>query len=308
MFLRVNGRTPLLVVMAAAVLCPGCETNSLPPAVAASSAPPSASTSTPAPAPAPAPNVPEAKSFTTSGPLVAEQQADVGAERDGRIVEIAVQIGDRVQAGQLLARFDDRMLQAACAAQKARMAAAQAEVRNWKAEQESARADLRRADALLKDHILSTENWEISKYKVDETTAQVDRYESEQAAAEADLNATQIQLDQSRILAPFTGVVGRSSVRADQQVKTGDALFWITAEAPLHVLFTVPETLMASFTVGKPLELTTADYPGLQQQGRIYRISPVVDPASGSLQVIGAVDHPSPLLKPGMTMQVRLAP
>ncbi|MGB6728715.1 MAG: hypothetical protein WBE74_22675, partial [Terracidiphilus sp.] len=101
MFLRVNGRTPLLVVMAAAVLCPGCETNSLPPAVAASSAPPSASTSTPAPAPAPAPNVPEAKSFTTSGPLVAEQQADVGAERDGRIVEIAVQIGDRVQAGQL---------------------------------------------------------------------------------------------------------------------------------------------------------------------------------------------------------------
>ncbi|MGB6724778.1 MAG: efflux RND transporter periplasmic adaptor subunit, partial [Terracidiphilus sp.] len=185
---------------------------------------------------------------------------------------------------------------------------AQAEVRNWKAEQESARADLRRADALLKDHILSTENWEISKYKVDETTAQVDRYESEQAAAEADLNATQIQLDQSRILAPFTGVVGRSSVRADQQVKTGDALFWITAEAPLHVLFTVPETLMASFTVGKPLELTTADYPGLQQQGRIYRISPVVDPASGSLQVIGAVDHPSPLLKPGMTMQVRLAP
>jgi RND family efflux transporter MFP subunit len=252
--------------------------------------------------------VPEAKSFTTSGPLVAEQQADVGAERDGRIVEIAVQIGDHVRAGQLLARLDDRMLQASCAAQKARIAAAQADVRNWKAEQESARADLRRADALLKDHILSQENWEVSKYKVDETTAQVERYESEQAAAEADLNATEIQLDQSRIVAPFAGVVGRSSVRADQQVKAGDAPFWITAEAPLHVLFTVPETMIASFTVGKPLELTTADYPGLQQKGRIFRVSPVVDPASGSIQVIGAVDRPSPLLKPGMTMQVRLAP
>jgi len=290
--------------MAAAVLSTGCETSSSPPAVAASSAP----LSNAAPAPAPAPNTPEAKSFTTSGPLVAEQQADLSAGRDGRIVEIAVQIGDHVKAGQLMARLDDRMLQAACAAQKARIAAAQAEVRNWKAEQESARADLRRADALLKDHILSQENWEVSKYKVDETTAQVERYESEQAAAEAELNATQIQLDQSRIVAPFVGVVGRSSARPDQQVKAGDALFWITAEAPLHVLFTVPETLMASFTMGKPLELTTADYPGLQQKGRIFRVSPVVDPASGSVQVIGAVDHPSRLLKPGMTMQVRLAP
>jgi RND family efflux transporter MFP subunit len=306
MDLRLNARNSLLVAMAAAVLSTGCETNSAPPIVAASAAPPSASM--PASAPAPAPGVPEAKSFTTSGPLVAEQQADVGAERDGRIIEVAVQIGDRVRAGQLLARFDDRMLQAACAAQKAHMAAAQAEVRDWKAEQESARADLRRADVLLQEKILSQENWEVSKYKVDETTAQVERYESEQAAAEADLNATQVQLDQSRIVAPFAGVVGRSSVRLDQQVKAGDALFWITAGAPLHVLFTVPETLMAAFTVGKPLLLTTADYPGLQQQGHIFRVSPVVDPASGSVQVIGAVDHASPLLKPGMQMQVRLAP
>jgi RND family efflux transporter MFP subunit len=247
-------------------------------------------------------------SFTAYGPLVAEQQADVGAERDGRIVEVDAQIGDRVRAGQLLARLDDRMLQAACAAQKARIAAAQAEVRNWKAEQESARADLRRADALLEDHILSQENWEVSKYKVDETTAQVDRYESEQAAAEADLNATQVALDQSRIVAPFGGVVGRVSARADQQVKQGDNLFWVTAEAPLRVLFTVPESAMRKFTVGSALELTTPDYPGLHQAGHVLRLSPVIDPASASIQVIGAVDRPSPLLKPGMSMQVRLAP
>jgi multidrug efflux pump subunit AcrA (membrane-fusion protein) len=64
---------------------------------------------------------------------------------------------------------------------------------------------------------------------------------------------------------------------------------------------------MASFTKGAPLDITTADFPGLHQLGRILRVSPVVDPASGSVQVIGAVEHPSPLLKPGMTMQVRLA-
>jgi len=97
-------------------------------------------------------------------------------------------------------------------------------------------------------------------------------------------------------------------VRPAQEVKPGDVLFWVTAEAPLQVLFTVPETSMAAFSTGKLLDLTTVDYPGLHQQGRIVRVSPVVDPASGSVQVIGALERASRLLKPGMSMQVRLAP
>ncbi|MBV8673588.1 MAG: efflux RND transporter periplasmic adaptor subunit [Acidobacteriaceae bacterium] len=288
----------------------GCDSNTPSSAAAASGAPSSQVAAIPAatvPGSTSTMNATDSKSFITTGPLVAEQQADVGAERDGRVVEIAVQIGDRVKTGQLLAKLDDRMLRAACDEQKARITAAQAEVRNRKAELESAQADLHRADVLLKEKILSQENWEVSKYKVDEDTAQVERYQSEEAAAEAELASTIVQLEQSRLVAPFAGVIGRSSVRPDQQVKAGDSLFWITAESPLRVLFTVPETMMTSFIVGKRLDLTTADYPDLHQEGRIHRVSPVVDPASGSVQVIGALDHPSPRLKPGMTMQVRLA-
>ncbi len=304
MQLRLNRWNPLLVAVAAALFSTGCETNSAPPMVAASTTPASSS----APAAVPAPNVSDARNFTTSGPLVAEQQADVSAEREGRIVEIDVQIGDHVPAGRLLAKLDDRLLRAACDAQNARLASAKAQESEWQSEEQTARADLRRADEMRDDKIISEEIWEHAKYRVDETVAEVERYRSDESAAEADLAAANLQLAQSRIVAPFSGVIGRSSVRPDQQVKAGDVLFWITAEAPLHVLFTVPETLMASFTVGRPLELTTADYPGLHQVGRILRVSPVVDPASGSVQVIGAVDHASPLLKPGMTMQVRLAP
>ncbi len=289
---------------AAALLCVGCGPKSQTPGVVAADA----SIATPAPALPAAPAAPDAKSFTTTGPLVAEQQADVGAQRDGRVVEIAVQIGDRVQSGQLLARLDDRMLSAACDAQKARMASAKAQESEWESEELTAGADLRRADQMRDGKIISEEMWEHSKYRVDETVAEVDRYRSDESAAEAELAAANLQLAQSRIVAPFAGVVGRSSVRPDQQVKAGDVLFWITAEAPLRVLFTVPETLIGAFTAGKPLDLTTADYPGLHQTGRIFRVSPVVDPASGSVQVIGAVDHPSSLLKPGMTMQVHLAP
>ena len=294
--------------VAISFLCTGCDSH--PSAVDASAATASVipAKATPEAANSPVAEAPEPKSFSTSGPLVAEQQADIAAERNGRIVSVDVRIGDRVKKGQLLARLDDRSLRSACDSQKARMASAQAQLREWQAEQLTAESDLRRADAMRENKIISEENWEHAKYRVDETIAEVARFREEAAAADADLNSANLQLEQSRIVAPFAGVVGRSTVRASQEVKPGDVLFWITAEAPLQVLFTVPETAMGAFTTGKPLELTTADIPELHQQGRIARVSPVVDPASGSIQVIGAVVRPSPLLKPGMTMQVHLAP
>lgn len=249
-----------------------------------------------------------AKSFITSGPLVAEHQADVSAERDGRVVQVLVQIGDHVQRGELLARLDDRASRVACAARQAAVASLRAQVREWQAEQASGEADLRRADVMRKDNIISQENWEHVKAKLDETIAEVARYRADVAAAEQDLAAANLQLQQSSVVAPFTGVVGRASVREAQEVKTGDVLFWVTAEAPLRILFTVPESAMAAFPIGAKLQLTTGDYPDLRQRARIVRVSPVVDPASDSVQVIGAIPHPSPLLKPGMSMQVRLAP
>jgi RND family efflux transporter MFP subunit len=280
----------------------GCNSHTPPPAAAAAEVP------APAPAPAPAPPTSDPKSFTTTGPIVAEQQADIAAERSGRIATINVQIGDRVKAGQLLASLDDRLLRSQYESQKAHIASAQAQVHEWESEEETAKSDLRRADLMRNEKIVSEETWEHAKYRVDETIAEVNRYHSEEAAAEADLNSASIQLEQSRIVAPFAGVVGRSSVRPSQEVKAGDVLFWVTAEAPLRVLFTVPESSMAAFKTGKPLDLTTADYPGQHQAAHILRVSPVVDPASGSVQVIGAVDRPAAWLKPGMSTQIRLAP
>jgi membrane fusion protein, multidrug efflux system len=304
-----RNRAMICAMIAAALLCAGCDSH--PAAVDASAAP----ASSPAPAklasepPATSTTeMPASSAFTTTGPLVAEEQADIAAERNGRIVSINARIGDRVKKGQLLAQLDDRLLKSARDSQKARMGSAQAQFREWQAEQLTAEADLRRADAMRDAKIISVENWEHAKYRVDETIAEVSRFREEAAAAESDLTAANVQLEQSRIVAPFAGVVGRSTVRPSQEVKPGDVLFWITGEAPLQVLFTVPETAMGAFAPGKVLDLTTADYPELHQQGRIARVSPVVDPASGSIQVIGAVVHPSRLLKPGMTMQVRLAP
>ncbi|MGB6974816.1 MAG: efflux RND transporter periplasmic adaptor subunit [Terracidiphilus sp.] len=314
---RFRPASMLLLALAALVTLAGChakpktEASDRPaPSPAASAAPLAAAQRPHAQAPPAGLNTEErdALHFLTSGPLVAVNQADLSFDRDGRVVEIDVQMGDRVRKGQLLARLDDREAQAACKSQQARVASLKNQVREWQAEEEADRADLKRADVMLAEHIRSQEDWEHTKYKLDETIQEVARYHQDALAAEADLQAAQIALDQTRLIAPFDGIIGRSSIRMAQEAKKGDVLFWITAEAPLEVLFTVPESLMSSFHGGSRLLLTTLDYPQLRQRARILRVSPVVDPASGSIQVVGLVEDRSPLLKPGMTMQVQLQP
>ncbi len=248
--------------------------------------------------------VDEPTRFTTTGPLVADQQSDVAAERDGRVERVSVEIGDHVRRGQVLATLDDRTLRSAIASQTAHLASLRAQVREWESEEKMDGADLRRADQMRAEKILSEEGWEHVKYKLDEVTAEVARYKADVTSAEAEMEGTKLQVEQCRVVAPLTGVVGRRSVRLEQEVKKGDVLFWVTAESPLRILFTVPESAMGGFLVGAPLELTAAGYPGLRQVGHVLRVSPVVDPASDSVQVIGAVDKPAAGLKPGMSMQV----
>jgi RND family efflux transporter MFP subunit len=311
--LWISNRSICVLVVIAAVCClAGCTQGpSAPgPVLASSPAAPAADPpSNPAAvAPAGAPATGDGRAYTTVGPLIVEQQADVVAERDGRITAVKVEIGDHVRRGEVLALLDDRALQAERAGKAAKIDSLRAQINTWQAEQKSNEADLRRADAMRAEKILDDEDWEHVQYKLAETKTQVARYKADEAAAEAELRAADVELDQSHVTAPFDGVVGRRSVHLAQGVKKGDALFWITAQAPLRVIFTVPESAMAFFSRGAKLELTTTDYPHLKQPASVFRVSPVVDPASGSIEVIGTLEKPSPLLKPGMSMQVKLSP
>jgi RND family efflux transporter MFP subunit len=248
------------------------------------------------------------REYTTSGPLVVEQQANVSAERDGRVTTVKVDLGDHVHRGEVLALLDDRALQADYSAKEAHLKSLEAMLREWQAEQRGCEADMRRSDSLFASKIISEEEVEHVRSKLEQTIAEVARNKLEVEAAESDLRAAQIGLEATRVFSPLNGVVGRRTVRTAQEVKKGDPLFWVTAEGPLHVVFTVPESAMTAFHRGARLELASAALPGLRQPATVVRVSPVVDPASGSIEVNALVEHPSAELKPGMSMQVRLAP
>ncbi len=252
------------------------------------------------------PMTPAPEGYTTTGPLVVDQQTDIVAERDGRLMEVRADIGDHVRKGQTLIVFDDRELRSTRAAKSAKVDSVKALVQEAEAEQHGDEADLRRAEYMLKESIISQEDYEHTKFKLSKAVAEVASYRADQSSAEYDLHAIDVQLEQSHIVAPFAGIIGRRNVRVAQEVKKGDPLLWLTAEGPLQILFTVPESEMPEFRIGAILDLTSPLYPALHQAAIVRRVSPVVDPASGSLEVVGKLDQPSAQLKPGMSLQIRL--
>jgi multidrug efflux system membrane fusion protein len=283
-FRKSNRSACVLAAIVALYSLAGCNQGSgiaTGPVLASSPAAPAADPpSNPAAAPAAAPATGEGRAYSTAAPLSVEQQADVVAERDGRITAVKVEVGDHVRRGQVLALLDDRALQAARAEKAAKIVSLRAQIQTWEAERKSKEADLRRAEAMR----------------------------AEKTLAEAELRAAELELDQSHVRAPFDGAVGRRSVREAEEVKKGDPLFWITAQAPLRIIFTVPESSMAFFSRGAKLDLSTEDYPHLKQPASVFRVSPVVDRANGRVEIIANLEKPSPLLKPGMSMQVKLSP
>ena len=264
-----------------------------------------------APPPAPSesltavqPKVEEA--LTVSGPLVVEHQVDVTAQRDGVVSNISSEAGARVKAGTALAHLDDRQLSANLEAARAKTRSVAADLKNWQAEAEVLKADYGRAQRLWDLGLISEEQLEHAKYKAESDQWDIKRVSETLNTAHEEEHALELELEKTRISAPFNGVVARRYVRAGQAVTKGDRLFWVTAEGPLRLRFTLPEKFLGQLKKGQELPLTSPDVPQDKHVVRIMEISPVVDPASGTIEILAELVGPVGNLRPGMTASVRI--
>ncbi len=277
-----------------ALFCAGCNREVAP-----------ANASAPAPAAEPVPAVASAKPFfVASGPVVVEDQVDVQALRDGVVVTVLAQPGTHVHKGQLLATLDDRQISADLAAAAARVRAVQANIQNWQAEDKVLQADYGRSQKLYEASIISKEEVDHARYKQEAEDFEIKRETETLNNAEEVEKSLELEREKTRILAPFDGVIARRYVRDGQKVAVGDRLFWVTALGPLEVKFTLPERFVSSIRVGEQLSLTSDDLPASQYTVKIAQVSPVVDPSSGTIEVLGQIPGSAAGLRPGMLVNV----
>ena len=273
----------------------------------------SSNPATPAAAAVPATKVSESSSppvpsdFIASGPIVVEQQVDLAAQRDGVVAEVVVEAGAPVKKGQLLARLDDRQLTADRDAAASKARSIEADVKNWAAEASVAKADLDRSDAMWKANIISKEQADHSKYKYDASEFEVEREKENLNYAKNNLASLNLELEKTQITAPFDGVVARRYVRVGQGVSRNDRLFWISAIGPLRVKFTLPESYLKRLKRGTELIAVSPGASDESYKARVLLVSPIVDPSSDTIDVTAEVEAPAAGLRPGMTVNIRLA-
>ncbi len=245
-------------------------------------------------------------SLVVSGPIIVEHQVELTAQRDGILERIYFDAPARVKAGTLLAQLDDRQIKANLEAARAKTRSIAADLKNWQAESEVLKADYGRQQHLMELGLTSQEQLEHAKYKAESDQWDILRVQETLNTAKEEEHSLELELEKTKIISPFDGLIARRYVREGQNVAKGERLFWVTAEAPLLMRFTLPEKFFGKMHNGQQVEVFSADVPGEKHLAKVKQVSPVVDPSSGTFEVLVDLTGDRGSLRPGMTASVHL--
>ncbi len=234
------------------------------------------------------------------GQVQAARQAVVRARLEGLLTAVNFSEGQPVRQGQVLARLDDRSLQA-------QVAQAEAELKRLQAQLQLAELDLKRYQGLAEQSAVSTQQRDQQQALVAQLRAQV---QSQQAG----LSQVRTQLSYTVITAPFSGRVGLRQVDVGNIVRPSDAQGVVTLAQtePLAVVFSVPQARLADVRAalaqpqGAVVSVSEREGAPSIAQGRLRSADNAVDAGSGTLRLKAELAPAGDGLWPGQFVTVSL--
>lgn len=225
----------------------------------------------------PAARRPVAASYAGTAPLEARAESQVVAKTSGVALQVLVEVGQQVRAGQVLVRLDSA---------RAELQAAQSEAQLRKLE-----ANYNRSRQLASQQLLSANDLDQLKFDLENARA-VNRM-------------ARLELSYANVLAPISGVIAERSIKPGNFVQINTPIFRIVDTSRLEATLNVPERELATLKSGLPVQLGVDALPGQVFQGRVDRVAPVVDSGSGTFRVVCAFDGGG-LLQPGMFGRMKI--
>jgi HlyD family secretion protein len=278
---------------------------------------------------------------TASGEIVATRFADIGSSVMGRLVKLLVAEGDRVTAGQTLARIDPVPARSDAAAAIAQVRALEAEDQAARHQVEAGRSDLETMRARLRDAqqtyerrkalraegLTTAADLDSAQAAADAAASQVTAAEAVVRRAEQMLTAATRRVAQARaqaaraddvlakteITAPMDGIVSRLQVREGEMVvigiqnQPGTTLMTISDLGGINAEVKVAEADILRIRAGQSAEVTLEALPGRDFTGKVVEVGasalPVVNAgaAAREFRVVVRLDNPDPGLRPGLT-------
>ncbi|MHB2150453.1 efflux RND transporter periplasmic adaptor subunit [Calditrichota bacterium LG25] len=219
-----------------------------------------------------------AKYLLISSNLETEVMADVYSRIQGIVEKIYKEEGQYVEKGEVMLELEAREYE--LSEQKARV------------EYEQQKRNFDRLKAMFEKNLLSQEEFEKARYALE--------------ATEIAWKQAKLQLDFTKVRSPITGRVGQRLTKIGERIQPTDKLFSVVDNSQVIAVVYVPEKNMREVKIGQRAYITSDHFAGQRFEGWVKRLSPVVDPSSGTFKVTVGVRNRSSILRPGMFVNVHI--
>lgn len=231
---------------------------------------------------------PGAKPLVLTGRIEAADEAALGFRISGRMIERTVGIGDRVEAGQIIARLEPQNEMNALRSAQANVAAARAAV-------------TQASNRFERQETLLGQGWT--------TRAQFDDAEKARATAAAQLDSAEAQLKAAEDQVSFTdleadapGIVTATGAEPHEVVQAGQMIIRLARESGRDGVFDVPAQILRSIPADATIEVRLADDPTVRAVGRVRTVAPQADPTTRTFEVKVGLTGPPETMRLGATV------
>lgn len=226
---------------------------------------------------------PLSQTIAIIGRLVARQAGQVAAQVAGAVVDMKVEVGDRVKKGQVLAILDTASLAAQLSVVAGELLQARAQLEFDQSDLRLAELGLKRQEDLKLSGAFSKAQYEDWVQKVARANASVARREAVVSTRQASLRVSQINLAKASITAPYDGVVTQRMAEVGSYVRVGDPVVYLISDGTLEIEVDVPSTRVAGLEPGAKVAFELDN--GKSFEARVRAVLPSENPLTRTRMV-----------------------
>ena len=247
-----------------------------------------------------------------SGYVTARRQATVSAKITGKVTEVRIEEGMRVREGDILARLDDTEARAQLSLARAQLSVATSQEGEIRALLQQAESDYRRAQELFQRELVSAQAIDAARAQRDMFRARLVANTEQVRAARESVSVAEVQLDNTVIRAPFSGVVVTKSAQPGEMISpisagggfTRTGIGTIVDMDSLEIQVDVNESFINRVAPEQAVEATLNAYPDWKIPGSVIAIIPTADRSKATVKVRVAIKSKDPRIVPDMGVRV----
>jgi RND family efflux transporter MFP subunit len=247
-----------------------------------------------------------------SGYVTARRQATVSAKVTGKVTEVLIEEGMRVAEGAVLARLDDTEAKAQLALVRTQLVAARAQEAEIRAQLAQAERDFTRQQELLSRQLVAEQTMDAARAQRDTLRARLAATAEQIRVAQESVSVAQVQLDNTVIRAPFSGIVVAKSAQPGEMISpisagggfTRTGIGTIVDMDSLEIQVDVNEAFINRVRPGQPVEATLNAYPDWKIPGSVIAIIPTADRSKATVKVRIALPQKDARIVPDMGVRV----